>query len=277
MTVQRLALPLHVRAARASWGLRPRLLPLAGLACGIALWALGTIPWLHASNVLTAFSPAHALPALWDLIQNGTVWPHLWVSLKRVAVGLGLALAAGVPVGLLLGYLPWVEQSTRVLFQFVRMISPLSWTPIAIMVFGIGDVPVYFLIAVTAIWPIVLNTAAGIEGVDGRLVLVGRSLGATHRETIRAIILPAVAGHLFTGLRLALGLAWIVLVPAEMLGVSSGLGYFILDTRDRLAYPELMAVVLLIGTTGYVIDAAIRRIRWRWSRVPSMHDTVKIA
>ncbi len=247
-------------------------LPLLGLAGGIALWAAATTPGLWAQGFITEFSPGRAIPALWELLRDGAIWPHLWVSLKRVAVGLALASALGVPTGLLVGYLRGVDQSTRLLFQLVRMISPLSWTPIAIAAFGIGDLPVYFLIAIAAVWPIILNIAAGVEAVDRRWILMGRTLGATPRETVRAVVLPAVTSYLFAGLRLALGLAWIVLVPAEMLGVASGLGYYILDTRDRLAYPELMAVVLLIGIVGYALDVAIRLARWRWSRLPSLHD-----
>lgn len=248
------------------------LLSVLGLAAGVVLWAAATAPRFWGQEFITGFSPDRAMPALWELLHSGVIWSHLGVSLKRVVVGLSLACVLGVPTGLFVGYLRWGEHSTRLLFQFLRMISPLSWTPIAIAAFGIGDLPVYFLIAVAAIWPVILNTAAGVEAVDRRWILMGRTLGATSQETIRAVVLPAIAGHLFTGLRLALGLAWIVLVPAEMLGVSSGLGYYILDTRDRLAYPELMAVILVIGVVGYTLDAAFRLARWRWSRLPSLHD-----
>ena len=129
------------------------------------------------------------------------------------------------------------------------------------MVLGIGDAPIYFLLAVSAVWPIVLNTAEGVRRVDRRWIEMARSLGATEAETVRFVVVPAIVAHVVTGLRLGLGVAWIVLVPAEMLGVRAGLGYAILDARDRLAYPELMAIVLLIGCLGWAMDALTRRIQ----------------
>lgn len=276
---ERLALPSLSRPSveRLVPGLARTLLPLVGLAAGLALWTVATSPRISSNEFVSAFSPGRAIPALWELARGGVIWLHVGISLKRVAVGLALATALGVPAGLALGYLRRVEQGARALFQFLRMISPLSWTPIAIAALGIGDLPVYFLIAIAAVWPIMLDTAAGVEAVDRRWILMGRSLGATPLETLRGVVLPAIAGHLFTGLRLALGLAWIVLVPAEMLGVASGLGYYILDTRDRLAYPELMAVILLIGLIGYLLDAAIRLARRRWSKAPSLAETIEAA
>jgi NitT/TauT family transport system permease protein len=278
MTIRRSSSPaVRLSVEHLPPGVVRGLLPVLGLAAGVAVWAVATAPGLGARDFVTAFSPAKAIPMLWTLLRSGAIWPHLVTSLKRVVIGLSLACAMGIPMGLLVGYLRSVEQSTRLLFQFLRMTSPLSWTPVAIVAFGIGDLPVYFLLAIAAVWPIILNTAAGVEGVERRWVLMGRTLGAAPWETVRSVVLPAIATHLFTGLRLALGLAWIVLVPAEMLGVPSGLGYYILDTRDRLAYPELMAVIVLIGLVGYLLDAAIRFLRRRWVALPSLHDAAEAA
>ncbi len=145
------------------------------------------------------------------------------------------------------------------------MISPLSWMPIAVMVFGVGDRPIYFLLAFAAVWPILLSTAAGVSQLDARWLQLARSLAATRWEILRHVVVPGVLGHILTGVRLAIGILWIVLVPCEMLGVSAGLGYFILDTRDRLAYPELMATVLLIGLLGFLLDSLARGFCERWS------------
>lgn len=139
------------------------------------------------------------------------------------------------------------------------MISPLSWAPVAVALFGIGHRPVFFLVA-AAVWPIVLNTAAGVHAVDPGHKLVARSLGATRSEVLTSVVLPATRGHVLTGLRVALGMAWVVLVPAEMLGVDSGLGYQILNTRDQLAYDQMMAVILVIGVLGYFLDALARYV-----------------
>ncbi len=150
-----------------------------------------------------------------------------------------------MPLGLLVGASRNLEAATTPAFQFLRMISPLSWMPIAVMLMGVGDQPIYFLLAFAALWPILLNTAAGVRQLDPRWLQLSRSLAATPWETLRRVILPGILGHVLTGVRLAIGILWIVLVPCEMLGVSAGLGYYILDTRDRLAYSELMAMVLL--------------------------------
>jgi NitT/TauT family transport system permease protein len=138
------------------------------------------------------------------------------------------------------------------------MISPLAWAPLAVMVFGVGDAPVYFLIAVGCVWAIVLNVAAGVHALDPRWLLLARSLGATPVETFHTIVWPGIRAHVVTGFRLAVGLAWIIVVPAEMLGVDSGLGYAVLNTRDRLAYGELMAMILIIGACGFVMDLGVR-------------------
>ena len=130
---------------------------------------------------------------------------------------------------------------------------------------GIGDAPVIFLLAFAAVWPIVLNTAAGVAALDPNWLLLGRSLAATPFERLSRIILPGITPHLLTGVRLAIGLLWIVVVPAEMLGVSAGLGYFILDTRDRLAYPELMATIVFIGLLGWALDLLARWLHHWWA------------
>jgi NitT/TauT family transport system permease protein len=143
-------------------------------------------------------------------------------------------------------------------FQFLRMISPLSWMPLAVMVFGVGDRPIYFLLTFAAVWPILLATAEGVGRLQPSWLRLAASLSATRWETLRYIIIPGILSHVVTGLRLAIGIVWIVLVPCEMLGVSAGLGYFILDTRDRLAYSELTAMVLIIGLLGFLLDAGAR-------------------
>lgn len=206
-----------------------------------------------------------ALPALAQLAGGPDLWTHVLVSLKRVLVGLGAALLAGVPLGLLVGVSRTAEAATTPSFQFLRMISPLSWMPVAVMVFGVGDAPIYFLLAFAAVWPILLNTAAGVRQLDPQWLLLSKSLAATGWETLSRVILPGITGHVLTGLRLAIGISWIILVPCEMLGVQAGLGYFILDTRDRLAYDELMAVVLTIGIIGFTLDSAARLIIQRFA------------
>ncbi len=240
-------------------------LPLWGLAFGLLIWWLFTTPLWYSDPIRVDFSPERTVVSLIQLFSTGAILPHIIDSLRRVLVGLLAAIAIGVPLGILLGLSRSLDQATSALFQFVRMISPLSWMPIAVMVLGIGDLPVYFLLTIAAVWSLILNTSAGVVAVERHWLLLSKSLCATQWETISRVIIPAIIPHLLTGVRLAIGIIWLVLVPAEMLGVSAGLGYYILDTRDRLAYSELMAVILIIGAIGYCLDSSLRFAHSCWT------------
>lgn len=255
------------RAAGSARGLRVNrhVLGLFGLLVLLAFWWVGTDVLAPAGGFVRRFSPGAAFASLWELLRSSDLPIHVLVSLKRILVGLCLALAIGVPVGLAVGASNMAEAATTPAFQFLRMISPLSWMPVAVMVLGVGDSPIYFLLTFAAVWPILLSTAAGVRALDPRWTQLARSLAATRWEMLTRIVIPGVIGHVLTGVRLAIGILWIVLVPCEMLGVSAGLGYFILDTRDRLAYSELMAGVLLIGVLGFGLDLAARSLCRRWS------------
>lgn len=240
------------------------LLPAGGLALAVALWSLGVVLLEARTPVAAAFAPLATFHAFADLVRGGEIWHHVLVSLQRVAVGLLCAFGAGVPLGIVVAmWRPFAHASTP-LFQLLRMVSPLSWMPLAVMVLGVGDAPVYFLLAFAAMWPLMLGTAAGVAQLDPNWMLLARSLSATRGEIVRRVVLPGITAHILTGVRLAIGIIWIVLVPAEMLGVQAGLGYFILDTRDRLAYSELMAAILLVGLLGYALDHAARWLHARW-------------
>jgi NitT/TauT family transport system permease protein len=147
------------------------------------------------------------------------------------------------------------------------MISPLAWMPLAVMAFATWDGAIVFLIAAAAVWPIVFATAAGLAKLDPQWFKVARNLGAGARHLLATVIVPAIATDILTGIRLALGVAWIVLVPAEFLGVTSGLGYAVNDARDTLSYDRLAAVVLVIGLIGFSLDGLclglIQRFSWR--------------
>lgn len=211
------------------------------------------------------FTLLATLDKLFVLVQDAETYNHIWMSIKRVLIGLFFALVIGVPVGLLIGQNQTADAVSSQVFQFLRMISPLSWMPIAVMVFGIGDKPIYFLLAFAAVWPIILNTANGVKKVDKLLLKLANSLDATSTEVMRHIIWPSVLGQILVGLRLAIGIVWIVLVPSEMLGVTSGLGYFILDARDRLDYTELLSIIIIIGFIGFVLDRLVVSMQKRVS------------
>jgi len=239
-------------------------LGVAGLLALLMLWWLGIRLFGSTDGLAARFSPQATLTSLLELLGRAELYEHILVSLKRILVGLLLALLIGVPLGLMIGSYRHLEAATTPAFQFLRMISPLSWMPVVVMLMGVGDQPIYFLLTFAAIWPILLSTVAGVRQLDPRWLQLSRSLSATRWETLCKVILPGVLGHVLTGVRLSIGILWIVLVPCEMLGVSAGLGYFILDTRDRLAYSELMAMVLLIGVLGFMLDALARGLHRRW-------------
>lgn len=238
---------------------RAILLPLAATAAAVGVWWWATTV-LASSKLLRAFAPQHAVPAIGDLVRQGVLWDDVRTSVWRLLLGLVIGAVAGVVLGLVVGSSAGVDAATRPLFNFLRMVSPLSWAPVAIGLFGIGDRPVYLLIAAATVWPVLLNTAAGVRELDRGYLLAARTLGASRWETLRFVVLPAVRPRILTGVRLALGIGWVVLVPAEMLGVTSGLGYEILNARDQLAYDRVMALILVIGVLGYVLDTLARQL-----------------
>ena len=240
------------------------LYPAAGIALAVLLWALGVSVLEARTPIAAAFAPLATAQAFVAMVQGPDIWLHVAVSLKRVAVGLLCAIAVGVPLGIVVALYTPFARATTPLFQLLRMVSPLSWMPLAVMALGVGDAPVYFLLAFAAPWPLLLNKVAGGAPLAPNWLRLARSLSATRFETVWRVVLPGITAHILTGVRLAIGIIWIVLVPAEMLGVSAGLGYFILDTRDRLAYSELMAGIILIGLLGYALDVAARAAHARW-------------
>lgn len=232
--------------------------PTLGLVIAIGLWWLAIELFTQAGSIQARFAPGDGFSALLNLTADGEIIEHGWASLRRIVVGLLLAAALGIPVGLALGGSSRLARTSGGVFGILRNISPLAWTPIAIVFIGVGDAPVVFLIAIGAMWPIMMNTQAGVANLDPTWLRVSRSLGATRRETLRHVIWPGVRPNVLTGVRVATGLAWVILVPAEMLGVDSGLGYFILDARDRFRYDELIAVIIAIGLLGLAIDGTTR-------------------
>jgi len=239
-----------------------------GMVVLLALWWVGgyAVQNNPATIAFADFAPGPALSRLADMLSSGEAWNMTIPSLQRVMQGMVVAVAIGVPVGILVGRVQVLREITNIPFQFLRMISPLSWMPIAVMAFATWDGAIVFLIAVAAIWPILFSTAAGLRRVDPSWFKVARNLGARPWHMLFTIILPAISQDILTGIRLALGVAWIVLVPAEYLGVTSGLGYSINDARDTLEYDRLAATVVIIGVIGFLLDfacqQAISKLSW---------------
>jgi NitT/TauT family transport system permease protein len=238
--------------------------PLLGLAIFFIAWHILIALIRDDTPMAGYFAPIEALKAAANLATNEAIWLHTLDSLRRVFTALFFALIIGTPIGLALGVSRRFEQSVNLLFQFLRMISPLSWMPVAVIALGVGDAPVYFLLAFAGSWSIILNAAGGVKAIDPKWLRLAKSLSATKTEVLLRIILPAIVDHTLIGVRLAIGIIWIVLVPAEMLGVQAGLGYFILDCRDRMDYSQLVAAILWIGVLGAILDFAARFLRRQW-------------
>jgi NitT/TauT family transport system permease protein len=258
-------------AERAPWRMHAPLgliYPSIGIAILLFAWWLGGVVIAANPNTVafSDFAPAPAFAALLHLSAGGRIWPQALASLARIAQGLSIAILVGVPVGVALGRSAVFQRITHVPFQFLRMISPLAWMPIAVLTFATWDGAIVFLIAAAAVWPVTFATANGLRKLDPNWHKVARNLGARPLRMLWRITLPAVAQDVLTGVRLALGVAWIILVPAEYLGVTSGLGYAINDARDTLRYDDLAAIVLFIGLLGFLMDwccvVLIRRYAW---------------
>lgn len=241
---------------------------LLGVLILLGCWWVGGLVLMKSASgqAFAGFAPGPTFASFVKMLGNGAILHAALPSLGRIFGGLLVAILLGVPLGIALGRLPALQKITHVPFQFLRMISPLSWMPIAVLAFPSWNGATMFLIAAAAIWPVTFATANGVAKLDPAWLKLARNLGASLPHRLAFVILPAIAQDMFTGIRLALGVAWIVLVPAEYLGVSSGLGYAINDARDSLDYAQLTAIVLVIGILGFSLDAIclflIRRVSY---------------
>lgn len=215
------------------------------------------------------FLPGPTFKALTSAAQGSKFWISVFASLKRILIGISMAAVIGVPIGILVGFYPRFRGLSYSPIQFVRMISPLSWMPIAILLFASFESAIYFLIVMATICPIILNTTIGVLNINPQWIKMALNQGANNFQLIKTIIIPFSLPYMLTSLRLALGVAWIVLVPAEFLGVSSGLGYLINDARDTMEYDKLMAMIIAIGILGFSLDRIIQKLQhtfsWSWN------------
>jgi NitT/TauT family transport system permease protein len=241
------------------------LCPLLTTVAALGVWQL-SIEWTHASVFP---GPGQVLAGMMELARRGLLLSYVRDSLERVLAGYGAALLFGIPVGLLFGRYPvWAEAFNPVI-QMFRPISPLAWIPVAIVWFGVGTLAPIFLIFIASFFPIVVSTTNGARNVPLMYCKAGRNFGLTSLEMLRLVIFPAALPQMIIGLRIALGIAWLVVVAAEMIAVNSGLGYLIIDSRNAgKRYDLVIAGMLLIGFIGLALDVGIRHlehvksIRW---------------
>jgi NitT/TauT family transport system permease protein len=233
------------------------LLPLLLGAIILALWS-----WAVRSSGTRIFpSPLQVALGLRELSRRGVLLPYLRDSLFRVAVGYGTAVIIGVPLGMWLG---WSKVSATVmnpLLQLLRPISPIAWIPVAIVLFGIGNAAPMFLVFLGSLFPIVLTAQNGVGNVPPMYLRAARNFGLSAPALLWRVLLPAALPQILGGLRIALGIAWLVVVAAEMIAVDSGLGYLIIDARNAgKRYDLVVAGMLLIGGVGLILDLSARRL-----------------
>jgi NitT/TauT family transport system permease protein len=228
-----------------------------GIVLLVAVWSLA----IQRAHGTLLPGPMRVLGGLVDLARRGLLLRHVVASLFRVTWGYGLAVLVGVPLGLVLGWWRPGGRAITPFLEILRPISPLAWIPISILWFGVGDAGALFIIFLASVLPIGVNSMAAVRSVQKVHVQAGRNFGLSSRELLLRVVFPSVLPRIVVGLRVALGVAWLVVVAAEMIAVNSGLGFLIVDARnagDR--YDLVVAGMVLIGVIGLLLDLGMRRL-----------------
>jgi NitT/TauT family transport system permease protein len=241
---------------------------LALIAVLIAAWWL-TVALTHS---LIFPTPWGVLTGTWELLRNGTLWDHIGASLMRVGAGFGLAVCFALPLGLWMGWVRGAYRTLNPLFQILRPISPIAWIPIAILWFGVGDASPIYLIFISSVFPMIVQTTVGVHTIEKRYLRAAENFGVSRRTLFKQVVIPAVLPQVLVGMRIGLGVAWLVVVAAEMIALHSGLGYMIMDSRNAgNRYDLVVAGMIIIGLIGLSLDTimrmleGIRWIRWRYA------------
>lgn len=235
--------------------------PLLTIALLLLVWQL-----LCARPGASLPAPSKVLEDTWQLISDpffdnggtdkGLFW-HMLASLKRVAYGYAIAAVVGVALGALIGCSVWAMRGLDPLFQVLRTIPPLAWLPLSLAAFRDGEPSAIFVIFITSIWPIIINTAVGIRNIPQDYQNVARVLRMNAWEYSTIIMLPAAAPYIFTGLRIGIGLSWLAIVAAEMLIGGTGIGFFIWDAWNSSLISDIILALVYVGLTGFFLDRLI--------------------
>jgi NitT/TauT family transport system permease protein len=233
------------------------LLPAAVLLVVYGLWDGAVL--LSNSDIFPR--PYQVFLGIAELIQRGVLLKYAVASLFRVSVGFTLAVLVGVPSGLLLGWFRPAFLAFNPLIQILRPISPIAWIPIAILWFHVDDRAPIFLIFLSSLFPITVTSIAAVQNIQPVYVRAAQNFGLSRFDLFRRVIFPACLPQIITSLRVSLGIAWLVVVAAEMVAVNSGLGYLIIDARNAgKRYDLVVAGMLMIGLIGLILDLLIRRL-----------------
>lgn len=245
------------------------LLPVALMLALLAAWWIGVVK--TESPIFP--TPLDVVRGTRELIADGTLWEHITASLMRVGAGFGIAVLLAVPLGLTMGWFELAYTTLNPLFQILRPISPIAWIPIAILWFGVGNASPIFLIFIAAVFPLIVQTAAGVHTIEPRYLRAAENFGVSRTRLFRQVVIPAVLPEIIVGMRISLGVAWLVVVAAEMIALRSGLGYMIMDSRNAgNRYDLVVAGMIIIGMIGLMLDGLMRlleglkSVRWRYAR-----------
>jgi ABC-type nitrate/sulfonate/bicarbonate transport system permease component len=236
------------------------------IAVLLAVWELASrSEWV---DPLTVPPVSTIFESLWNSIVSGELWAAVGPTLKRLATGLALAVAVGIAVGLLMGTVPLAYRLLEPLTEFIRPIPSSAYIPVAILFLGLGDEMKVTVIFLACLFPVLLNTYAGVRAVDKVLVDTGRTFGVLGVKAVWRIVLPAATPSIMTGIRVSLGISLIVTVIAEMLAGGTGIGYMILDSQRTFQVAQVFAGIFTLGVIGYSLNTGFLRLeqrllRWR--------------
>ncbi|MBR7792962.1 nitrate ABC transporter permease [Undibacterium sp. FT147W] len=240
---------------------RPLLLkvlpPLFGIALMVLIWSIIAVkdssfpsPWVTLQEAIKVFSD--------PFYQNGPndqgIGWNIYASLKRVAVGFGLAAVVGIPLGFLIGRFSFLSGMFNPVISLLKPVSPLAWLPIGLLVFKSAHPAAIWSIFICSIWPMVINTAIGVQRVPQDYMNVARVLNLSEWKIVTRILLPSVLPYMLTGVRLAIGTAWLVIVAAEMLTGGVGIGFWVWDEWNNLNVPHIIIAIIVIGLVGLILE-----------------------
>lgn len=249
--------------------LKKTLPALAVLTFLITLW------WIVVIKTQSVIFPTpwQVVTGTLELIGDGTLFMHISSSLLRVAAGFLLAAGVAIPLGLWMGRVDGAYITLNPVFQMLRPISPIAWIPLAILWFGVGNESPVFLIFIASVFPLIVQTAAGVHTIEQRYLRAAENFGVSRSKLYRQVVIPAVLPEIIVGMRISLGVAWLVVVAAEMIALRSGLGYLIMDSRNAgNRYDLVIASMIIIGIIGLLLDGSMRHleklksVRWRYGR-----------
>ena len=248
--------------------IRESLPALAVIAVLLTAWWLVVIE----THSVIFPTPWQVVTGTVELIKDGTLWIHIGASLMRVGVGFSLAVVVAVPLGLWLGWVKGAYSTLNPLFQILRPISPIAWIPLAILWFGVGNASPIYLIFISSVFPMIVQTTAGVHTIERRYLRAAQNFGVSRYTLFRQVVIPAVLPQIIVGMRIGLGVAWLVVVAAEMIALRSGLGYLIIDSRNAgNRYDLVIAGMIIIGLIGLLLDGVMRlleglkSVRWRYA------------